>query len=140
MDGIGYAHAMPNEGEIYYSRIDDALCNIAPARQPKKSATIELRWRSIWLPLCVLESKRHAEDPAEQFRIYREAYNRRVRALLAANIAWTVVGRSNLDSPLQSGTQFDRALCLAIERRRCRMNRIKGEGKKYANSKRSRHK
>jgi hypothetical protein len=107
----------------------------AAPRQPiKRAAAIARRWMTLWEPLCVIQSKRE-DDQAESFRTFREAYNRRIDHLLAAGIAWMVIHHGNLDSPLQTGTQFDRALCLAIERRRCRMNRRKGEGKKYAHRK-----
>ena len=129
--GIGYAHAMMQPTEIFP----------AAPRQPKKLLTKLRRWEQYWEPRCVLECKRlENHDPADCFREFREAFDRRLRALFSAGIAWTVITKGNLDSPLQSGTEFDRALCLAIERRRCRMNRKKGEGKKYANRSRSGHK
>jgi hypothetical protein len=128
LGGIGYAHAMPRHPHP----------GLAPARQPKKQSTIQLRWESYWAPQCIVWAKREAADPADQFHIYMESYIRRVRHLINAGIAWTVITKSNLDSPLQMGTEFDRRLSLAIERRRCRMNRVKGEGKKYANRKRNR--
>jgi len=113
--GIGYCHAMP-----------------AAPRQPRRAKTIAYRWVTYWEPRCVVQSKRE-DDPVEAFARLKEAFTRRLNKLLATGIAWTSILRNDLDSPLATGTEFDRALCLAIERRRCRMNRRKGEGKKYAN-------
>lgn len=112
MDGIGYAHAMSG----------------APPRQPKKESTILLRWTSHWEPQCMLAS-RHAHDPADAFRIYRESYDRRIHTLFRAGIPWQTILKGDLDSPLQSGLEFDRALCLAIARRESRMGRRKGISK-----------
>lgn len=103
----GYAHTM------------------SPPRQPKKSTTVLLRWTTYWEPQCMLASK-HAHDPADAFRIYRESYDRRVHTLFRAGIPWQSILRSDLDSPLQSGLEFDRTLCLAIARRESRMGRQKG--------------
>jgi len=110
-EGIGYAHAMPL------------------ARQPKKLATIKLRWDEFWSPQCLLAAKRE-DDPADAFCNLHHAYKRRMATLLSANLDWRSITRSDLDSPLQSGTEFDRALCLAIERRRCRIGRVKGKRKR----------
>jgi hypothetical protein len=111
--GLAYAHAMN--------------LRLPVPIQPKKAATVRLRWESVWSPRALIASKRESDDPADAFCEYHHAYNRRVRVLLSAGIAWSTITRSDLDSPLQSGTEFDRALCLAIERRRCRMHRIKGK-------------
>jgi len=115
--GIGYAHSM------------------GIARQPSRRATILARWNDRWKPEAMLRSKREADDPADQFAIYFDSFRRRMDTLLNGNIAWSAITKGDLDSPFQLGAEFDRALCLAIERRRCRMGRTKGAGKKYANRK-----
>jgi hypothetical protein len=112
--GMGYCHVMPN---VTTSR-----------------AAILRRWESVWRPLSALHSHRDGEtDPASAYAALRDTYLRRIDKLLAASITWKAIHASNLDDPRRTGTEFDRALCLAIERRRCRMGRRKGEGKKYAN-------
>lgn len=115
--GIGYAHTMDLRMPI-------------PARQPKKSATIKLRWDEFWSPQCILAAKRESDDPADAFCNFHLAYKRRVATLLAAGLDWRSVVRSDLDSPLKSGTEFDRALCLAIERRRRSLGKMKGKRRK----------
>ena len=102
--GIGYAHAMP-------TRAPRAL------RPPRDEITIAQRWLSYWEARCASVSK-FAADPVEEFSALKQTYLRRMRKLLVARISWTAIRRANLDSPLQTGTEFDRALCLAIERRR----------------------
>lgn len=114
--GIGYCHAM------------------AQPHTPSRSAMIHARWDSHWSVAATIASKRDP-DPAQVFGTLRESYFRRIDRLLTVDISWAVIKAGDLDSPLQSGTEFDRALCLAIERRRCRMGRIAGKGKKYANRK-----
>lgn len=117
--GIGYAHAM----------------SPPRTRTPSRESTaIAFRWISYWEPICVLQSHR-AIDPAADFRILRDAFTRRIRALLAANISWSVIRAGDLDDPRGAGVEFDRSLCLAIQRRRDRLGRTKGKGKKYANGK-----
>lgn len=108
--GLGYAHAMPPSP--------------APPRQPRKEATILLRWRSRWEAPSLVSSKL-AADPPEEFSLYKLRYRRHIDTLLRAGIAWTSITRGDLDSPLQNGVEFDRALCLAIERRRSNMGRAK---------------
>ena len=117
--GIGYAHSM-----------------LPPRSSPKESALISARWTTYWEPRCVLQSKR-SDDPADDFSILQSAFHRRIRALLAANITWSVIRSGDLDSPLRTGTEFSRALCLAIERRRCRIgwSRKKGARKHHAHAK-----
>lgn len=92
---------------------------------------IARRWLEHWSPLCAIESKKDY-DPATIFGELRFRHLLRSRRLLSAHIAWTSILRNNLDSPLTLGVEFDRLLCLAIERRRSRLGRKKGEGKKYA--------
>jgi hypothetical protein len=111
--GLGYAHAMRQP------------------KQPRKESTILDRWRVRWEGVSALNSKL-ADDPSELFSEYKLAFRRRMDTLLRANISWQAITSGDLDSPLQTGTEFDRGLCLAIERRRSRMNRVKGSGKKYA--------
>lgn len=111
--GIGYAHSMD--------------LRIPIPRQPKKfDQAIVKRWLEIWEPLCAMAAAR-TNDPADAFRAFRDGYNRRITTLLQASLAWNVIRHGNLDDPRATGTEFDRGLCLAIERRRCRMNRTKGK-------------
>lgn len=107
MDGIGYAHAAP-----------------------LGTRRVVLRWTTYWEPRCAIESKRY-DDSAAHFHGLKLCYKRRIDTLKRARIGWPAVRAGNLDSPLALGIEFDRALSLAIERRRCRMGRQKGAGKKY---------
>jgi hypothetical protein len=116
VDGIGYAHAMGLHMPI-------------PPRQPRKLATIKLRWDEFWSPQCILAAKRE-DDPADAFCNFHIAYRRRMDKLLSANMDWRSIVRGDLDSPLQSGTEFDRMLCLAIERRRRTLGREKNKRSK----------
>lgn len=97
---------------------------------PLGSRRVVLRWQRYWEPRCAIESKR-TYDPTETFSLMKLTFKRRVDTLLRARIRWSVITREGLDSPLLLGIEFDRALSLAIERRRCRMGRQKGAGKKY---------
>jgi hypothetical protein len=113
--GVGYCHAAP------------------------RLACISRRWETIWRPLCALYAHRDGElDPTSAFAALRDAYHRRIDRLLVSRITWKAIHANNLDDPRRSGTEFDRALCLAIERKRCRMGRVPGKGKKYAPRKRDR--
>lgn len=123
--GIGYAHTM----NPYPFPLRDR-------REPRNPETIARRWDSRWEPECVLAAKR-TDNPVEEFSVLRFRFNLRVRRLLAAGLEWRTIVASDYDSPLSTGTEFDRKLCLAIERRRVRMGRVKGKGK-YANRRRSR--
>jgi hypothetical protein len=105
--GIGYAHAAP-----------------------LSSRRVILRWQRYWEPRCVVEAKRR-DDATDSFYNLKLAYKRRIDTLLRAKIRWSVITANALDSPLALGTEFDRNLALAIERRRCRLGREKGKGKKY---------
>lgn len=97
---------------------------------PLGTRCVVLRWQRYWEPRCVIAS-RACDDPSTRFHELKLAYRRRIDTLRRASIGWPTVTRDDLDSPLALGVEFDRALSLAIERRRCRMNRRKGEGKKY---------
>jgi len=97
---------------------------------PLGSRRVILRWLRYWEPRCVVES-RDSDDPSTRFYELKLTYKRRVDTLLSAGIAWSSITSGYLDSPLALGIEFDRTLCLAIERRRCRLGREKGKGKKY---------
>jgi hypothetical protein len=120
LTGIGYAHA----------------AHTSP-NQPRKPSTIQSRWDSYWSPRALLAAKHDLNDPVNAFCDYHVSYRRRLRNLLAAKISWKVILAGDLDSPLQSGTEFDRALCLAIERRRRTLGREnrKVKGKNVTHSK-----
>jgi len=106
--GIGYAHSAP-----------------------LGTRRVVLRWQRYWEPRSVVAS-RHADDPSTRFYELKLAFKRRVDTLLRARIRWSIITGSDLDCPFQLGTEFDRNLALAIERRRCRLGREKGRGKKYS--------
>lgn len=118
--------------------MNDGILGISYAHTtsaPGDASRIAARWTGYWEPLCVLQSKRE-DDPAAAFRVLRDAFTRRIRSLLSANITWTVIRASNLDDPRVLGTEFDRSLCLAIERRRCRIGWSRKKGaKKHAHAK-----
>lgn len=106
--GIGYAHTMPSS-----------------ARQPRTAAIVTERWERKWLAPCSAASKL-ADDPILEFGILRHRYHLRIGQLFRAEIAWTTILRGDLDSPLTDANDFTHSLALAIERRRSRMNRVKG--------------
>lgn len=106
---------------------------------PLGTRRVVLRWTTYWEPRVVVEAKTHY-DIVNGFHILKLAYKRRVDTLLRVRIAWSSIVRNNLDSPFLLGIEFDRALSLAIERRRCRLGREKGKGKKYDHQPRSRSK
>jgi hypothetical protein len=47
-------------------------------------------------------------------------------------ISWRAILAGDLDSPMPDSEQFTATLTLAIERRKVRIGRVKGKGKKYA--------
>jgi hypothetical protein len=114
--GVGFAHAMH------------------PPYAPRKPSTLLLHWTQYWEPQCTLAA-RHTHDFSYSMRTYRESYDRRTATLLRAGIPWTTVLRQDLDSPLQSGAEFDRALTLAIVRRASRIGRVKGISRTASKSK-----
>lgn len=122
LTGAGLAHTMPSR---------PPRDRRGQPNQPVTKAPLLLHWTQYWEPRCILASK-HTHEPTIAMQTYRESYDRRIATLFRAGISWDMILRNDLDSPLQSGVEFDRALALAIERRRSRMGRVKGQGKKYA--------
>jgi hypothetical protein len=110
-------------------RVSDLTAHTAPLG----SRRVILRWQRYWEPRCVVASRRADDmDAVDAFHDFKLAYKRRIDTLLRAKIRWSVITANALDSPLALGTEFDRNLALAIERRRCRLGREKGKGRKYA--------
>src|SRR5260370_20398363 len=115
-EGIGYAHTMDPPRS---------------PRQPKdRESAIRERWTTRWGPWCAIDSKNDA-NPASHFAIFRQVHYSRCVIALNAGLAWTTILRSEIDCPLNSSRVFDAMLRLSVERRRSRMNRRKGYGKKY---------
>lgn len=114
--GLGLAHTM------------DAPHPPRQTHRPRTQATLLLHWTQYWEPQCILAAK-HAHDFREAMQIYKESYDRRMATLLRAEIRWEAILSNDLDSPLQSGVEFDRGLALAIARRAARMGRRKGYSK-----------
>ena len=120
-DAIGYAHSM-----------------LSPRATPPTPLILD-RWNRIWLAPCAAESKK-ADDPADEFATLRLRHQIRVQRLVVAGIPWETIVAGNLDSPLRHPSDFDRSLCLALERRRSRIGRIKGKIKKIVKSTKVRRK
>ena len=114
-DAIGYCHAAP----------------LHPPRRPCKQSTIDARWRTRWEPWAALNSHL-ADDPLVRRALYKSIFTQRIDALFRAGISWAAILAGDLDSPMPTAEDFTAALALAIERRRSRIGRRKGEGKKYA--------
>lgn len=92
---------------------------------------VDRRWDH-WRPLAALISSQcHIADPAEAFAHLRVRHRSRVTDILNSGIAWVVLCRQGLDNPMVPDAQFESSLRLAIERRRSRLGRVKGKGKKY---------
>jgi len=115
-EGIGYAHTMDPPRS---------------PRQPKdRKGAISERWTTRWEPWAAAASKVHL-DPAGRFSIFKNTHDMRCITALNAGLAWTTILRSEIDCPINSDSVFSAMLRLSVERRRSRMNRRKGYGKKY---------
>lgn len=89
-----------------------------------RALAIALRW-SEWLPSCSLycrRSFRHASALATLCEIHRL----RCLTLFASSISWPSIRTARLDDPLATPHDFEQSLSHAVERRRCRMGRVKG--------------
>ena len=113
----------------------DLTCHAArqhPPRHPCKQSTIDVRWHKAWEPWAAINSHL-ADDPAAQFACFKAIHAHRVVALFRVGISWRAILASDLDSPMPSSDEFTADLTLAIKRRKARIGRVKGKGKKYAN-------
>ncbi len=81
-------------------------------------------------------SSKHELDPSAALAQFKIVHHSRCVAALNAGLAWTTILSSEIDCPINSNLVFDAMLRLSVERRRSRMNRRKGYGKKYDKRKR----
>jgi hypothetical protein len=102
------------------------LCHAAPPAIPARRAPrLALRWQE-WLPWCTIEARRHS-DPASHLYHLRQVHRSRVISLLGARLRWPIIRKHRLDDPIMPSEAFEFQLRTAIERRRVRMNRVKGQ-------------
>lgn len=98
------------------------------SRPPKfVEKAIAARWLT-WLPWVMAEAKRTG-DPAAAFGEYKERHRRRLLTLIRAGISQRAIHAADLDDPRRLGTEFDRLLVLAMERRSRLLSRVKGKRK-----------
>ena len=111
----------------------EAISAISTAAQlSTPTFLVDRRWDH-WSPLAVLAAwSPQIADPANEFARFRVRHRSRVTDILNSGIAWVVLCRQGLDNPMVPDAQFESSLRLAIERRRSRLGRVKGKGKKYA--------
>jgi hypothetical protein len=114
---MGYAHAAP------------------PPVPEKQSRWIESRWLE-WAPWCTIAARR-SDDPSGALYALRVTHRSRLISLLSARVAWDTIRKHHLDNPTDTTELFEFQLRAAVERRRTRMGRVKGKGKKYATNRRS---
>jgi hypothetical protein len=96
---------------------------------------ISARWE--WWKPAAITAARETTDPAAQFRVLQEFHRERLRALLGVSVSWASILRNNLDDPRLDGDKWRAIYLAAIERRRSRLGRVKGKGKKYARKRRT---
>jgi hypothetical protein len=101
--GFGYAHTLP----------------------PLPAAVKQ--WTEVWSPQCILEEKRGGRP----LTVLRSIYYTRVGALLLARISWKAIHTGALDDPRVTEEEFQKRFALAIERRRCRLDRRKGKVREH---------
>jgi hypothetical protein len=99
----------------------------SPSLPPRRDRAVESRWQE-WLPFCTVEARRHS-DPSNHLHSLRVRHRSRLVACLSASLAWDTIREHRLDSPVVSDAEFNFLLRCAIERRRCRMGRVKGQSK-----------
>jgi hypothetical protein len=112
----------------------DLVCHAAPQHPPRRpchQSTIDARWRKRWEPWAALNSHL-ADDPVKQRAEFKSIFTQRIDALWRMGISWRAILAGDLDSPMPDSEQFTATLTLAIERRKVRIGRVKGKGKKYA--------
>ena len=98
-----------------------------PRRVPVLRETrITERWQEL-APLATIESRKHPEDPTQVFHFYKTRHRSRLLALLAANIPWRTILHHRLDDPIPPDGVFEFQLRAAVERRRVRLGRVKGQ-------------
>lgn len=113
----------------------DLVCHAAPQHPPRRpchQSTIDARWRTRWEPWAALNSHL-AADPVKQRAEFKSIFIQRIDALWRMGISWRAILAGDLDSPMLTAEQFAADIALAIERRKARIGRQKGKGKKYAN-------
>jgi hypothetical protein len=101
----------------------------APTFTPHQRPYVEERWKQFepWMTMAA----RKELDPAAKLYEFKCLHARRLHTLLRARISWATIKDYRLDDPVITEDGFRVALAAAVERRRSRMNRVKGRGKKY---------
>jgi len=96
---------------------------------PAREATISARW-DLWIPRAIVIARADpAKDPIPCFEALRQRHRTAVLTCQAAGLPWTTIVRQALDDPQWSESKRARMIREAVERRRCRMGRVKGQGK-----------
>lgn len=98
-----------------------------PSLPSRREYHVEARWTE-WLPFCTVEARRHS-DPSNLLHLFRTRHRSRLIACLSASLAWDTVREHRLDDPTVSDERFNYLLRCAVERRRSRMGRVKGQSK-----------
>lgn len=101
--------------------------NINNQPSAKKDLAIAARWEEL-LPWCVMDAKR-TSDPASTLHMFKARHHARCVELFCNRITWASIRRADIDNPRNDDSAFKTKLREAIERRRSRMNRKKGQRK-----------
>ena len=93
----------------------------------KRSDAIDARWQEL-LPWCILSAKK-TSDPADTLHMLKSRHRARCIELFANRIPWDTIRPHDLDDPREGDEFFKKSLKEAIERRRSRMGRVKGQSR-----------
>jgi hypothetical protein len=78
-----------------------------------------------------MQARRESSDPANALYQFRTLHRERLTRLLRSGIRLGIIKKHNLDDPVMGENLFEFSLRATMERRRTRMGRVKGKGKKY---------
>jgi len=114
------------------SDLESMFSKLSPFRRVPREPDARIiahRWAA--LEPFVLITARRAMDPAAAFAFFKERHAEYFTKLRRAEVSPDVIIRHSLDDPVIPPMQFEWLLTQAVERRRTRLGRIKGRGKKY---------
>jgi hypothetical protein len=111
----------------------------------KKEMAIAARWEEL-LPWCLLDARK-TTDPAETLHMFKTRHRERCIELFTNHISWKAIRTyqwnglvGTMDDPRNEEWIFKKLLSEAIERRRSRMGRVKGQRNANRTRSRTQHK
>ena len=94
-----------------------------------RERTIARRWAE-WRPFAEYRARQMSTVQISYttlLNVFEDTHRRALDELLRAGVRLSVIDRERLDDPLQSEVDRGVRIAAAIERRRARMNRVKGQ-------------